>query len=172
MIQLKHVFTSISLFLFIVLVSVGSAFSGATPAATAPPYTIKSLNTPYPEFVSSGDNVLVRIMGPSTKAVLNSSVRLNGNEVTQVFSFDGETGSMTGTVSGLIPGVNIIQVYPSKKSQQVLAKLTVSTATLPELNCSGLTFLTIPPEFLPSPSDVVQITSATPTAATATLPEH
>ena len=147
--QLKHVFTCTCLSLFIVLMSVGLAFSGANPSAPAAPYTIQSLNTPFPEFVSSGDSVLVRVMGPSTKAVLNSSVRLNGNDVTQVFSSDGEPGSMTGTVSGLIPGVNIIQVYPSKKSKEVLAKLTVSTAILPQLNCSGLTSLTIPPELSP-----------------------
>jgi len=171
--QLKHVFTCACLSLFIVLMSVGLAFScGANCTASAAPYTIQSLNTPFPEFVSSGNSVLVRVMGPSKKAVLNSSVRLNGKDVTRAFSSDGEPGSMTGTVSGLIPGVNIIQVYPSKKSKKVLAKLTVSTATLPQLDCSGLTSLTIPPKLLPSPSDVVQITSAELTAATATLPEH
>jgi hypothetical protein len=170
--QLKHVFTCTCLSLFIVLMSVGSAFSGANPIAPAAPYTIQSLNTPYPEFVSSGDSVLVKVMGPSTKAVLKSSVRLNGNDVTQVFSSDGEPGSMTGMISGLTPGVNIIQVYPSKKSKEVLAKLTVSTAILPQLDCSGLTSLTIPLELLPSPSDVVLITSAVPATATTTLPEH
>jgi feruloyl esterase len=169
----KHFITCVfGLSIFIILMSAGLVFSGANPTAPAAPYTIQSLNTPFPEFVSSGNSVLVRVMGPSTKAVLNSSVRLNGNDVTQAFSSDGEPGSMTGTVSGLIPGVNTIQVYPSKKSKEELAKLTVSTATMPKLDCRGLTSLTIPPELLPSPSDVVQITSAVPTAATSSLPEH
>lgn len=61
-------------------VRAGSAFSEPNIAAPADPYTIQSLNTPYPEFVSSGDAVLVKVTGPSTASVLHSSVRLNGKE--------------------------------------------------------------------------------------------
>ena len=168
----KHLLTVIGLLLVMVFLSAGSAFSEANPIAPAAPYTIQSLNAPDPEFVSSGDSVLVKVTGPSTKSVLNSSVRLNGKDVTRVFSSDGTPGSMTGTVSGLIPGVNIIQVYPSKRSERALAKLTASTPVFPKLDCAGLTGLVIPPYLLDSPSDVVQITSAVPTSATATLPEH
>lgn len=153
-------------------VGTGSAFSEADLAAPGAPYTIQSLNTPNPEFVSSGDAVLVKVTGPLTASVLHSSVRLNGQDVTYAFLPDGTPGSMTGTVSGLVSGVNIIEVYPSKKFHKVLATLTVSTPVLPQLDCAGLTSLAIPPQLLPSPSDVVQITSATLTAATATLPEH
>jgi feruloyl esterase len=158
--------------LITLIVGAGSAFSEANLAAPGAPYTIQSLNTPNPEFVSDGNAVLVKVTGPSTASVINSSVRLNGQDITYAFAPDGTPGSMTGMVLGLISGGNIIEVYPSKKSQKVLARLTVSTPVLPSLNCAELTALVIPPQLLPSPSDVVQITSATPMAVTPTLPEH
>jgi pimeloyl-ACP methyl ester carboxylesterase len=156
-----------------VLVTAAPAYSdNKNLTTTAAPYRIQSLNIPYPEFASSGDSVPVRVMGPTKKAVQTLSVRLNGSDVSKAFSLNGEPGSMTGTIPGLLPGANIIQVYPSKKSRQVLAKLTVSTAISPGRGCGDLISLTIPQGLLPSPADVVQIASATPTAATATLPEH
>jgi hypothetical protein len=168
----KHALIFVGLLLALVLLTAGSAFSEANPVAPAAPYTIQSLNTPDPEFMSSGNSVLVKVTGPSPKSLLNASVRLNGQDITRVFTADATPGSMTGTVTGLIPGVNIIEVYPSKSSERLFAKLTVSTAVVPGRGCAGLTSLTIPPELLASPSDVVQITSATLAAETSALPEH
>ena len=158
------------LMVVILLFGAGPAFGCSDNAG--PKYTIESLNIPNPEFVSAGNSVSVKVTGPSTKSILNASVRLNGQDVTAVFAPDGTPGSMTGTISGLVSGPNIIRVYPGKKSKEVVATLTVSTAVPPILGCAGLTTLVIPTYLLPAPSDVVQITSATPAAATATLPEH
>ena len=154
------------------LLGAGLLFSGENVAVAGTPFSIQSLNTPNPEFVSDGNSVLVEVTGPSTAGVLEASVRLNGKDVTEVFSAGEKPGSIKGTVSGLVSGVNIIQVYPSKKSERAVAKLTVSTALFPQRRCSELVNLKIPPKLLSSPSDVVEITSATPTAADQSLPEH
>lgn len=166
----KHVFTFAAI-LLIGLLGAGLLCNGEN-IALASTFSIQSLNTPNPEFISDGNSVSVKVTGPSTAAVLTSVIRLNGKDVTKAFSADEKPGSMKGTVSGLISGVNIIEVYPSKKSKRADAKLTVSTAVLPQRVCSELINLPIPPKLLSSPSDVVQITSATPTAADQSLPEH
>ena len=158
--------------LLIGLLGAGLVLVGASAAAAVAPFSIQSLNTPNPEFVSDGHSVSVRVTGPSKAAVLQSSVRLNGKDVTKAFSADGKPGSIKGTVSGLISGPNTIEVYPSRKSKKAVAKLTVSAAVLPQRRCSELTNLTVPPNLLASPSDVVVISSATPTAADQSLPEH
>jgi len=167
----RHAFIFIAILLF-GLLHAGLVFSGDKSAAAAGQFSIQSLNTPNPEFVSDGSSALVKVTGPSTAAVRNSSIRLNGDDVTKVFSTDGTPGSMTGTVSGLISGVNIIEVYPSKKSKKAMARLIVSTSILPQLGCTDLLDVEIPPDLLPSPSDVVEITSTTPMGASATLPAH
>jgi hypothetical protein len=164
--------TTILLAMVVILFNAGSVFCEPSQVAPAAPYTIQSLNTPDPEFVSSGNSVLVKISGPSTKALQNASVRLNGSDVSYVFAPNGTPGSMTGTVTGLIPGFNFIEVYPSKRSERAFARLTVSTATSPGFSCTGLASLTIPPELLAAPTDVVQITSATLMPETSSLPEH
>src|SRR5438552_9469235 len=64
-------------------------------------FAIESLNTPYPEFVATGNSVNVRATGPSTASLLHSSVRLNGHDVTADFAPDSAPGSISGTVPGL-----------------------------------------------------------------------
>jgi hypothetical protein len=135
-------------------------------------FAIESLNTPYPEFVATGNSVNVRIRGPSTASLLHSSVRLNGQDVTSLFALDSAPGSISGSISGLQTGVNVIALYPSKHSDEELARLTVSTAMAPALNCVSLTSLSIPPALLESPTDVVLIDSATTQAANNALPAH
>jgi feruloyl esterase len=80
---------------------------------------------------------------------------------------------MTGTVSGLSTGVNIIQVYTSKKARKPVAKLTISTPVIPQISCGSELFdFENHPELFPTPSDVVEITSAALEPANAELPEH
>ena len=167
----RHAFIFVAILLF-GLLNAGLVFSRDKDVAGADQFSIQSLNTPNPEFVSDGNSVLVKVTAPSKAAVRNLSVRLNNEDVTEVFSADGTPGSMTGTVSGLISGVNIFEVYPSKKSKKAMARLIVSTSLLPQLGCTDLLDVEIPPDLLPSPSDVVEVTSATLTGASATLPEH
>lgn len=167
----KHAFAFMAISL-IGLLGAGLVYGGEPMSVAGAPFSIQSLNSPDPEFISDGDSVLVQVTGPSTASVLNSTVRLNGNDVTEAFAADGLPGSMTGTLSDLNPGVNIIQVYPSRKSKKAVAKLIVSTPVLPQITCSELFDFASFPDLFPSPSDVVEITSATPAPSDSLLPEH
>jgi len=155
------------------LASLLGALSCQTQAVAAAGYAIQSLAAaPTPEFVRDGDSVQVRVTGPSTALILRSAVRLNGQNVTSAFVPDGTPGSMIATLTGLKTGVNTLEIYAGKTSTVALARLTISTSRTPQLLCSALVGIAIPPALLGSPTDEVTITAATLTAATATLPEH
>ncbi|NUZ04819.1 tannase/feruloyl esterase family alpha/beta hydrolase [Piscinibacter koreensis] len=148
------------------------ATGGAGAAHAADGYTIQSLNDqPTPEFVRDGNSVRIRVTAPSTALVLRSTVRLNGQNVTSLLVPDG-SGALAGTVTGLRTGVNLFEVFAGKTSGPPLARYTVSTALTPQLGCASLVGIQIPPALLDEPADAVTITSAVPTAATATLPAH
>jgi feruloyl esterase len=155
------------------LTSLLGALALHTQALAAAGYSIQSLGAaPTPEFVREGDSVQVRVTGPSTALILRSAVRLNGQNVTSAFVPDGTPGSMIATVRGLKTGVNTLEVYAGKTSTVALARLTISTSRTPQLLCSALAGVSIPPALLGSPTDVVTVTTATLTPATAALPEH
>ena len=135
-------------------------------------FSIESLNARFPEFVGSGDGVPIRVTVPSRHSLSRAAVRLNGHDVTRFLSWDASTESLTGTVFGLQKGVNLFEVYQSRRARQPRAHLTVSTPIVPAVQCSGVTALVIPPMQLDKPTDAVHIDSATPTDATSNLPEH
>jgi len=144
----------------------------AGPAGAAgPAYTIESLQQPFAEFVASGDAVTVRVTGPSAGALRLASIRRDGVDVSAAFAPDA-SGALVGTVTGLQPGANRIELYPTRRAAKALTGVTVAAGTDPALACDGLTALAIPPGMLEDPADVVEITLAQPMAATATLPVH
>ena len=135
-------------------------------ATTKADYTIRSLNTPDPIFVA-GDSVQVRIGAGSSAAIGRAGVRLNGDDVTSAFS-PSEEGAMTGTVVGLQPGINTLELFRSKRDRHhPVATLKVARAKAPALACNAASF---PASALPVPNTVV--TSVAPVAATATVPAH
>ena len=147
----------------VVVLCLGVLFVSNSLAQTS--YTITSLNTPFAEFVASGDTVRINVTAPSTALILRSSITLNGQNVTSYLQPDGN-GSMTGTVPGLQAGTNTFQLFTMKTSKVPAAQLLVTRAFAPVIACSPLTAftsLTIPK---------VVITSAVLTAATQSLPEH
>lgn len=156
----------------LVRVSAAVALTTATvlPAA-ATPFSIQSLQSPFPEFVPEGNAVPIVVRGPASAALRNVVVTLNGADITPMFVPDGP-GAIRATVTGLAPGANVIAVKPAARAARAHAVVTVSTPVGPQLGCAGLTSLVIPPELLESPQDQVQITLATPVTATATLPAH
>ncbi|HVN96392.1 MAG TPA: DUF6351 family protein [Syntrophorhabdaceae bacterium] len=164
--------TLVPLVMVVILCGSAPVFGQSNQTAPAALYSIQSLNAPNPEFVSSGSSVSVKVTGPSTESLRNASLKLNGHDINVAFAMDATGGSMTGTIQGLIPGVNVIEVYPGKGSDKAAARLTVSGAIVARRLCGELTSLKIPQGLLPSPTDVVQITSATPLAETPQLPEH
>ena len=129
-------------------------------------YTLRSLTLPDPIFVT-GDSVQVRIGAASSAAIGRAGVRLNGHDVTSAFS-PSEEGAMTGTVVGLQPGINTLELFKSKRDRKhPVATLKVARAKAPALACNASSF---PAAALPVPNTVV--TSVAPVAATATVPAH
>ncbi|HUL91755.1 MAG TPA: DUF6351 family protein [Burkholderiales bacterium] len=141
----------------------GSAAAHDDPSDSA--YGIQSLNLPDPIFTSA-DNLPVRISAGTDAAIRRARVRLNGGDVTSAFSPGGE-GEMTGTVAGLLPGLNTLELFKNRGDRHAVASLKIARAKAPAVACTASSF---PASGLPVPNTVV--TSVTPVAATATVPAH
>jgi len=127
-------------------------------------YGIQSLNLPDPIFVSDGTSVSIKITVPDDP--FRGSVRLNGADVTGSFSATA-AGELTGTVSGLVPGINTFEVFKTPNDPNVRARLRIAKAVSPTRACSMEAFSSVS---LPVPNTV--ITAVTPVAATSTVPAH
>jgi hypothetical protein len=123
-----------------------AAMAWAPPAAMAAgPYAIESLNAaPTPEFVREGSSVTIRVTAPSTALVLRSTVRLNGKNVTSALVPEGTPGVLVGTVPGLKPGANVLELYAGKTASTVLARTTVSAAVTPLISCESIATTVLP----------------------------
>ena len=128
-------------------------------------YTLRSLNLPEPVFVL-GDSVALEVSADSRVPLARAGIRLNGNDVSPAFSVSAP-GVLTGTVAGLQPGLNTVQVFKTGRESRPVATLTVARAKAPLLPCNAASF---PAAALPAPNTV--ITSVSPVAATATVPAH
>ncbi len=142
------------------------ALAVAAGGAQADGFTITSLNTPDPVFVTSGDAVPVSVTATPESAIRRTTVLLNGHDVTSALSPSGP-GTVSGTVHGLQPGINTLEVLRNGNDKKPMASLKVSRARAPVLACSTASF---PASALPVPNTA--ITSVAPVAATATVPAH
>src|SRR5678816_1771501 len=77
-------------------------------------YTLRSLNAPIADFVTTGDTVQINVTAASTAAIQRTGLTLNGRDVTGALRPDGTAGSMTGLVPGLQVGVNTLRLYKKK----------------------------------------------------------
>jgi feruloyl esterase len=141
------------------------ALAGGAAAHDADRYSIQSLNLPDPIFTAA-DNVQIRVSAGSSAAASRASVRLNGDEVTSALA-ETEPGVLTGTVFGLQPGINSLEVFRSRRDRSPEAGLKIARAKAPSVACAPASF---PASALPVPNTVV--TSVAPVAATATVPAH
>jgi hypothetical protein len=132
-------------------------------------YTIRSLNAPIADFVTSGDAVPINVTAASTAAIARAGLTLNGRDVTSALRPDGTAGSMTGLVSGLTPGVNTFQLHKKKGSQGVVGELTLIRAEQPIKACAALSSAVLPDTVITS--TVLNADGAT-SAAGVPLPEH
>jgi hypothetical protein len=128
--------------------------------------SITSLNQPDPVFVPSGDQVSVNVRARSANTLRKLVVTLDGRNVTHSFSLV-DSHSMTATIAGLRPGMNTFEVFMNKGDKRPAASLKVAAALSPAAACSAASF---PVNALSGMN--VAIVSATPVAATATVPEH
>jgi hypothetical protein len=143
-------------------VAAGGAFADPQPDR----YTIQSLNTPDPIFVTAGDSVPISVTATPGSAIRRAALTLNGQDVTSALSPSGP-GAMSGTVTGLQPGINTFELFRNANEKTPVASLKVAKAKAPELACNKDSF---PVSALPLPNTA--ITSATPVAASGTVPAH
>jgi feruloyl esterase len=129
-------------------------------------YAIRSLNSPDPIFTAA-DNVAVRVSARSSAALRHVVVRVNGHDATSALA-ETEPGVLTGTVVGLVPGINSLEVFKNRGERDAVAGLKVARAKAPSVACSPASF---PASALPLPSTTV-VTSVTPVAGTPTVPAH
>jgi len=151
--------------LFSLIATSSFALAGGDRRADDDGYAIQSLNTPDPVF-TAGDSVAIRVSADSSKALQKAVVRLNGHDVTSALS-ESAPGVMEGSVAGLLPGINSFEVLKNRGERDAVASLKVARAKGPSVACALASF---PASALPVPNTVVS--SATPVAATATVPAH
>ncbi len=129
-------------------------------------YSIVSLNAPDPIFVTDGDSIAVSVSAQSRRALRKLVVTLNGDDVTFLLAPDGAQ-ALTGTVTGLRPGINSFEVFESRRDRHPVAGLKVALAKTPVVACAADSFAA---GALPVPNTV--ITSVTAVAATSSVPAH
>src|SRR5262249_51338937 len=132
-------------------------------------YAIRSLNTPIADFVTSGDAVQINVTADSTAAIQRAGLSLNGHDVTAALRPDAGAGSMTGLVSGLVPGLNTFQLFKKRGSQALVGELTIIRAVVPVISCAALAGAALPDTVISS--TVLNADGAT-SAAGVPLPEH
>lgn len=149
-----------------ILLSAAASTVQADQGGRAGDYKISSLNAPDPVFVASGDSVPVRVDAALPGSLRRLVVTLNGRDVTAALA-PSDAQSLTGSISGLQPGANLLEVFKNRGDPRPVARLNVARAQFPTTTCSSTSF-GVPS--LPVPN--VLITSATSVAATATVPAH
>jgi feruloyl esterase len=123
-------------------VALSLAFAGSTFAdddAGRNHYTLTSLNAPDPVFVPSSDSVPINVTAEPAALARKLAVRLNGDDITFQLSSDG-AGSLSGTVTGLQPGINTFEVFESRRAKKAVATLKVARGRAPVAACSAAAF--------------------------------
>src|SRR5262245_47648199 len=110
-------------------------------------YAIQSLNAPDPIFTAA-DAIAIRVTTPKVR---HTVVRLNGDDVTSALA-ESEPGVLTGTVVGLQPGINTLEVFKNRGERHAVAGLKVARAKGPSVACSLSSF---PAAALPVANTVV-----------------
>src|SRR4051794_14097758 len=149
------------------LLALAMAAGGALADPQPSRYTITSLNAPDPIFVTGGDAVPISVTATPSSAIRRATLLLNGQDVTSALAPSGP-GAMSGTVHGLLPGINTLELLRNANENKPMATLKVAKAKAPVLACNLASF---PASALPVPNTTV-VTSATLMAATSTVPAH
>lgn len=148
------------------LLPLAAALCACSAQAAAAQFAVQSLNAPDPIFVTAGTTVPISVTSSSAPALARAVVKLNGRNVTASLA-PGADGQLTGTLSGLMAGINSVEVYASKLSKTPAAKLKIAKAIAPATACTMDTFAHA---VLPVSNTV--ITSVTAVAATSSVPAH
>src|SRR3954464_13721999 len=141
----------------------GAAFADSKQSG----YSITSLNTPDPIFVTSGNSMPISVTAPDS-ALRRATLLLNGHDVTSALAPSGP-GKMSGTVTGLVPGINTFELLKNAKEKKPRATLKVAKAKPPVLACSTTSF---PASALPVPNTAITSVTAVAANTTTGVPAH
>jgi Tannase and feruloyl esterase/Tannase-like family of unknown function (DUF6351) len=88
-----------------------------------------------------GDSVRITVSAPSSALIERATIKLNGSDVTSAFHPDGTAGSLSGVVSGLVPGANTFEMFSRSGPKGAVARLVVARASGPVRTCESLASL-------------------------------
>ena len=91
----------------------------------------------------SDGTVMIRVTGPGMGPINSAVIKLNGERVQWRHRKRETAYSMIGTVSGLQPGDNLIQLYAGVKATEPSAQLRTSILLLPNVTCESMSGQTI-----------------------------
>lgn len=134
------------------------------PAATAQARSPFGFDT-YSFPPSAADAISLTVRAPSHATARQVAVFLNGQDVTVSLQPVPDTDTLAGTVTGLVPGANTLELRPRANAAAV-ARLKVHVITAAECNSARLGS-DIDPASIGEPVSAVTLTSTTWTAATA-----
>src|SRR4051812_44052165 len=132
------------------LVALALAAGGAVAESKPTGSSITSLNTPAAVFLPGGNSTPLSVTAPDS-ALRRATLVLNGHDVTSALAPSGP-GTMSGTVTGLVPGINTFELLKNAKEKKPLASLKVAKAKGRVLECSTASF---PASALPVPNTTV-----------------
>ena len=106
-----------------VVIAVLVAVAATSAGAQQPPsqFTIKILSSPA--YAVTGGDALAEVQVPTSTALTDVSIKLNGVDVTGAFRILG-TFSLRGFITGLKSGQNVVSAGP-RSTGQILAKILV-----------------------------------------------
>jgi hypothetical protein len=107
------------------------AGGGLAQAAT---YHVETLRFPPADNTA----VMLKVTAPSTALVLRTAVLLNGRNITSALQPDGGTGTLSGTVTGLLPGSNLVQLFNGKAAKTPLMELRIEKIDQTRCNAAAL----------------------------------
>jgi hypothetical protein len=126
----------------------------------------------------SNGTVTIRITGPGMGAINSAVLKLNGKRVAFENRIREAADSMIGTMSGLQPGDNLIQLYADVRATEPVVQLRTSILLLPNITCDSMVGQTISASEIGLPTGGAKITARTVSPATvdtniaSTFPEY
>ncbi len=144
----------------------------ASGSAQASDYGIElvGVDNQYTLPPGSSETVTIRITGPTTGAINSAVLKLNGKRVAFENRVREAATSMIGTMSGLQPGDNLIQLYADVKATDPVVQLRTSILLLPSIMCESMAGQTISASEIDLPTGGAKINAASLTDASTNAP--